>query len=93
MYHVHYTGQFKKDLKRIKKRSAKEFDQLREMSVLITSKGVKAVQRKYKPHILSGSYANHWECHVLPDLLLIWLQNDKENKVSFVRAGTHADLF
>ncbi len=93
MYQIHYTGQFKKDLKRIKKRSVKDFELVRKMAALIASKGVKSVAQKHKPHILSGNFSNHWECHVLPDLLLIWLQNDKEKRITFVRSGSHSDLF
>jgi len=63
------------------------------MANLIASKGIKAVPQRHKPHILSGRFANHWECHILPDLLIIWLQNDTDNQVIFVRAGTHSDLF
>ena len=48
---------------------------------------------KHKPHILSGNYSKHWECHVLPDLLLIWIQNDSEESIILVRGGSHSDLF
>jgi mRNA interferase YafQ len=93
MYQIHYTGQFKKDLKLIKKRSVNEFESLRIMVNLIESGGHRAVPQKYKPHLLSGNYSKHWECHVLPDLLLIWHQNDTEQTVILVRTGSHSDLF
>jgi len=48
---------------------------------------------KYKPHILSGNYSGHWECHIKPDWLLIWLQDDNSKTITFVRTGTHSDLF
>ena len=93
MFQIHYTGQFKKDLKLIKKRSVIEFESLRRMVHLIEAGGHLLVPSKHKPHILSGNYSKHWECHVLPDLLLIWHQNDAEETIVLVRAGTHSDLF
>ena len=93
MFHIHYTGQFKKDLKLIKKRSVDEFELLRKMVYTIESGGHLSIPFKHKPHILSGNYSKHWECHVLPDLLLIWIQNDSEESIILVRVGSHSDLF
>lgn len=47
----------------------------------------------YRPHKLSGQYQNAWECHIEPDWLLIWEQNDEELILLFVNTGTHSDLF
>jgi mRNA interferase YafQ len=93
MYQIHYTGQFKKDLKLIKKRSVNEFESLRVIVNVLEDGGHRAIPPKYKPHQLSGNYSQHWECHVLPDLLLIWLQNDTEQSIILVRTGSHSDLF
>ena len=48
---------------------------------------------KYKPHKLSGKYKGCWECHIQPDWLLVWQQNDKELILLFTNTGTHSDLF
>jgi mRNA interferase YafQ len=48
---------------------------------------------KYKPHKLSGNYRNCWECHILPDWLLIWQQDDTVLTLLFLDTGTHSDLF
>jgi mRNA interferase YafQ len=93
MYQIQYTGQFRKDLKLIKKRSDNEFELLREMVKTLEFGGHSLIPSKHKPHILSGHYSKHWECHVLSDLLLIWRQNDSEKSIILVRAGTHSDLF
>jgi mRNA interferase YafQ len=93
MYQIQYTGQFKKDLKLIKKRSLSDFESLRTIVKILESGGCRSVPSKNKPHILSGKFAKHWECHVLPDLLLIWHQTDSEKSVILVRAGSNADLF
>lgn len=48
---------------------------------------------KYKPHILHGDWNGFWECHLTPDWLLIWEQNEKELTLYFMDTGTHSDLF
>ena len=93
MYKIFYTGQFKKDLKLVKKRSVNEFESLRQMVKVIETGGHSAIPAKHRPHILRGNFAQHWECHVLPDLLIIWLQNNSEKSVILIRAGSHTDLF
>lgn len=46
---------------------------------------------KFRDHRLGGDYVNHRECHIEPDWLLIYRVTGKE--ISFVRTGTHSDLF
>jgi len=48
---------------------------------------------KYKSHKLTGDYVGCWECHIKPDWLLVWQQNDKELILLFINTGTHSDLF
>jgi mRNA interferase YafQ len=33
------------------------------------------------------------ECHIQPDWLLIWIQNDKTLTLLLTATGTHSDLF
>jgi mRNA interferase YafQ len=47
----------------------------------------------YKPHVLSGDYSKHWECHIKPDWLLIWKQDEENKEIYLIRTGTHSDLF
>jgi mRNA interferase YafQ len=46
-----------------------------------------------RPHKLSGEYEDCWECHVLADLLLIWIPDARSKVVTFVRLGSHSELF
>jgi len=48
---------------------------------------------EYKPHVLSGNYANFWECHIKSDWLLLWKQIDDEFILLITDTGTHSDLF
>jgi len=48
---------------------------------------------EYKPHKLSGKYVGCWECHIKPNWLLIWQQNNDVLILLFLNTGTHSDLF
>jgi mRNA interferase YafQ len=93
MYEIGYTGQFKKDLKLIKKRSEKDFELLRNFIKELQKTGIKGIDQKHNPHKLKGKYSQHYECHVINDLLLIWLQNETKKIIILERTGTHSDLF
>ncbi|PJR04179.1 type II toxin-antitoxin system mRNA interferase toxin, RelE/StbE family [Avrilella dinanensis] len=80
----------KKDFKKSLKRGLKE-DLLKEVVLLLGNKG--KLPSKYKPHKLSGNYVGTWECHIQPDWLLIWEQNEEIKLISLIRTGTHSDLF
>lgn len=47
----------------------------------------------YKPHILTGSLKGHWECHIKPDWLLIWIKNNHQKTITLIGTGSHSDLF
>ena len=43
---------------------------------------------------LSGFKGNRtWECHIEPNWLLVWEQNDMRLTLLMLDTGTHADLF
>lgn len=90
MYEVIYTGQFKRSLKLCVRRG---------LDVTIFTKALDILQEKgelpqeYKPHKLLGKYKGCWECHLQPDWLLIWQQNDSQLYLILVDTGTHSDLF
>ena len=90
MYHLITSNKFEKDFKRCIKRN---------YSISIFNATVKhilatvSLPQQYVSHKLSNNYAGHWECHIKPDWLLIWLQDDIEQTITLVRTGTHSDLF
>ena len=45
-----------------------------------------------RDHALSGDWIGYRDCHLKPDLLLIY-QNDKKGPLKLVRLGSHSDLF
>jgi mRNA interferase YafQ len=60
------------------------------MMLLIANDG--PLPPEWRDHALTGKWADHRECHVGGDFLLIYrLTGDA--MIVFVRAGTHAELF
>lgn len=90
MYKIITTNRFEKDVLRCKKRGLNLSDLQTAMKIL-EKDGF--LPEKYKPHKLSGKYVNCWECHIKPDWLLIWEQNEIELILLFLNTGTHSDLF
>jgi mRNA interferase YafQ len=90
MYKIGYTTRFKKDFKRCKKRGF-DISVLENVIEILRLDG--HLPRIYKPHKLTGHYIDCWECHLQPDWLLVWMQNDKELIILFTNTGTHSDLF
>ena len=83
MYTITTTNKFDKSLKLCKKRNY-------DLSLLQV---VSKLPQKYKPHKLSGNYKDCWECHIKPDWILVWKQNDTELILLLLDTGTHSDLF
>lgn len=46
---------------------------------------------KYKDHDLIGNYKGFRECHIKPDLLLIYKKTD--DYLQLARLGSHSELF
>ena len=90
MYYLFYSTKFKKDIKLCQKRNY-DFSEFKEVIELLEEKG--KLLPKYKPHILIGDYNKHWECHIKPNWLLIWTQDEENKEIYLVRTGTHSDLF
>ncbi len=80
-------------MKLIKKRSQKDFDLLNSFINHLSLTGVKELENKYLAHKLKGEYNDCWECHVKPDLLLLWVEITIDNEIRLIRTGSHSDLF
>lgn len=89
-YEIRRTSQFKRSFKLALKRG-KDPQLLRNAVTILATEG--RLPKSYLPHILKGSYKNIWECHLEPDWLLLWEQNDKELVLLLTDTGTHSDLY
>ncbi len=84
------TAQFKKDLKRAKKRGC-NMDLIEEIIIKLSNGG--KLDEKYKDHSLTGNYIGRRECHITPDWLLIYQIIEKNLILILTRTGSHSDLF
>jgi len=70
MYKLEYNGAVKKDFKRCVKLNFNMSLLQNVLNILVTTG---SLPPQYVSHKLSNNYAGHWECHIKPDWLLIWL--------------------
>lgn len=89
MKELDVTTKFKRDLKREKKTDPGVEEALR--AVIADLQEGKGLPEKLKDHPLSGEWKDHRDCHVRPDLVLIYRTNDKV--VTLVRLGSHSEIF
>lgn len=93
MYEIRYKTQFKKDLKKIQKRSKADFKAVFDFIKILEKKGCKGVPPKNKPHMLTGNYKNYCEAHIKPDLLIIWKEHNNVLIIELANIGSHSSLF
>ncbi|MDA7423050.1 type II toxin-antitoxin system YafQ family toxin [Tritonibacter multivorans] len=86
---VSRTSRFKKDFKREMKTDAGVKELL--MDVVSSLVEGKALPEKMRDHPLSGDWKDHRDCHLKPDLVLIYKTTDDE--VTLARIGSHSELF
>ncbi len=85
---IHYTTQFKKDYKRIKRQN-KDLHKLESVIKVLLNE--QKLDPRYKDHPLTGNWKNHRDCHIEPDWLLIYSRDDEN--LYLERTGSHAELF
>ena len=90
MYNVSTTNRFDKDLKCCLKRGL-NMQLIYDAIHILRTTGTLPVQ--YRPHQLKGDHKGQWECHIQPNWLMTWEQNDKQLTLLFLETGTHADIF
>jgi mRNA interferase YafQ len=86
-----YTGQFKRDYKRETKgqhRGTLEADLYGVLSALLVDK---PLEPRHRDHALTGDWKDHRDCHVKPDLVLIY-QKPNADVLRLVRLGSHSEL-
>ena len=90
MYSIDTTRQFEKSLKKCIKRGF-DVSKLKAVLNILAENGSLPIQ--YRPHKFSGKDSRLWECHIEPDWLLLWRQNDTELTLLLMDTGTHSDIF
>jgi mRNA interferase YafQ len=84
------TTQFKKDLKRFKHKVEAIHDLDGVLKLLVQKK---PLPQKNQDHPLSGDWKGSRECHVNPDILLIYRIDSRAGRLFLERFGSHSELF
>ncbi|MEE1465712.1 MAG: type II toxin-antitoxin system YafQ family toxin [Clostridium sp.] len=89
---IRYENSFKKDLKKIKKRS---YDLEKIKAVINMLANDIELPVEYRDHDLAGKYKSRGicKCHIEPDWLLMYIKDNEELTLILVKTGTHSDLF
>jgi mRNA interferase YafQ len=84
---------FKRDYKRAKAtpRHRKDVDSLVSAVVTLLLSD-RALLENIRDHALSGDWSGYRECHLKPDLLLIYRKPDTDT-LRLARLGSHSELF
>ena len=88
---IEWTGQFKRDYKREGKgqhRATLDADLLPVIGKLTKDE---ALEPRHRDHALTGEWKDHRDCHIKPDLVLIYRLPD-ESCLQLVRLGSHSEL-
>lgn len=88
MYEIFRTSSFKKDYNKL---SLPDKEILKEVVRVLASGEV--LDEEYKDHKLIGNYLGCRECHLKPDLLLIYRISDDILELALTRVGSHSKLF
>jgi len=90
---IERSGAFKRDYRRIKAapRYRRDLDSLvSEVVEMLLSD--RPLPKSNRDHALSGEWAGYRDCHIKPDLLLIYRKPDAET-LRLARLGSHSELF
>jgi mRNA interferase YafQ len=91
MREIKYTARFQRDYRREKSgRYSKTLDALLMETVNLLAADTPLPRRNFD-HPLSSEWNDHRDCHLRPDLLLIYRKPDHES-LELVRLGSHSEL-
>jgi len=90
---IERASAFKKDYKRVQKQPEHTRDVGENLEVVLRLLVVDAeLPPALRDHPLSGEWNGYRDCHIKPDLVLIYKKTD-DNVLRLARPGSHSDLF
>ena len=91
MRKIKYTARFRRDYRREKcGRHSKKLDALLMEVVNLLAADMPLPRRNFD-HPLSGEWNDHRDCHIRPDLVLLYRKPD-DDSLELVRLGSHSEL-
>ena len=91
MYKLYYSRKFKRDYKRIKKNSNFKLNKFEIILDILIDTG--DLGNQFKNHRLKGIFQNCFDCHIQPDVLLVYKIYHEEKIINLLRIGSHSNLF
>jgi mRNA interferase YafQ len=88
---IERTGQFRKDYKRESKGQYRKTLDADLVAVITALANDEPLAARYRDHPLTGEWKDHRDCHVRPDLVLIYRKPDADI-LQLVRLGSHSEL-
>lgn len=88
MLKISPTNAYKRDFKKIAAELVGSSEYVEVMYCLINAL---PLAEKYRDHALSGEWQGFRDCHIKPDLVLIYTV--EEELLRLVRLGSHSELF
>jgi mRNA interferase YafQ len=88
---IEQSTQFKRDLRREAKGQYRSILSAEFTGIVRLLALDQLIAEKYRDHPLSGEWRDHRDCHVRPDLLLIYSKPNAD-VLRLVRLGSHSEL-
>jgi mRNA interferase YafQ len=88
---IKQTAAFKRDLKREAKGQHRVALASEFVKIVETLANDEPLAAQHRDHALAGEWKDHRDCHIKPDLVLIYRKPDDE-VLQLVRLGSHSEL-
>ena len=88
---IERTGQFKRDYKKERKGPHQATLEEELIHVVQTLANYQALPEKHHDHALVGDWKDHRDCHIRPDLVMIYRKYEP-GVLQLVRLGSHGEL-
>lgn len=87
-YEIIYSKNYKKAIRKLNKSILPEIEY-----VLDKLANDEILEAKFRDHQLKGEYKDFRECHIKPDLLLIYRKNEHLLILIAFKLGSHSEVF
>jgi mRNA interferase YafQ len=88
---IEWTGQFKRDYRREARGRHRNILDGALFPVVDALANDVPLQPRLRDHALTGDWKDYRDCHIRPDLVLIYLKPDQDT-LRLVRLGSHSEL-
>jgi mRNA interferase YafQ len=92
MRNIEWTSAFRRDYKRTRATPRHKDIEILLPEIVGLLADDRPLKAKHRDHSLGGNWKDHRECHLKPDLLLIYKKPD-DKVLRLVRMGSHSELF